>query len=649
MDINEEEIDLTPRVKMFLEKWAPTGHERTWYPNGGDERLVLLWRYFKSSDGESITLQRAKGLKYVLQEIAIAIHNGELIVGEVGLEDMSRSRQNELSAARTYWRDKRMEFGKVLKTSMAEQIAASHGLSHKWHNRDGHAIPAFDMILSSGLEGLREEAKKASSRYFKGASDYNLRQEQWQAMIIALEALSIYIQRYAHLASQMASTETNPQRKSELIEIAETCQWVSVEPPRTFREALQLVWFVHLGIKMDDGGVGHSFGRFDQYLYPFFKNDIESGLLSVDQVRELLALFWIKLNRESDDIAHLSIGGQTPQGKDAVNELSFLCLQVDRWISRKQPNLSTRIHRNMPDAYWYEIAKTISRGAGHPAIFNDDVIIPGLLAYGLPEEIARDYAQVGCVETFLPGLGAPWTDCYLNLAKCLELALNDGCDILTGEKIGLETGDPREFQSFEELITAYERQVEHALYEMLKAKDAYDGVVSRYEPEPLNSAFIRDCLQNGLDATDGGARYLLTGAYGVGLGTVIDSLTAIDALVYHEKRLKIEELILALKANFQGYERLRNLCQNAPKYGNDDERADKNAVRVIQSFGLQMRSYPSPYPNAIHYGMLGSVLSHTSMGEKTAASANGRFAKETLSDGGSPSQGANQRGATATL
>ena len=640
----------TPRVTRLLNRWPPTGRERTWYPNGADERSVLLWQYFTRSEGESIALRRARGLSYVLQEITIGIHDDELIVGEVDIEDVSQTRPDELAAARLYWRDRSADFRRTLDTSAAEQKAGAHELSKKWHSRDGHAIPDFYTILSLGLSGLRSEAEKAAANYPSDAPDHAVRQEQWQAMIVALDGLSAYIRRYAALARQMAGSETEPRRQAELIEISKTCDWVAVQPPRSLLEALQFVWFVHLGIKMDDGGVGHSFGRFDQYLYPFYQADLEAGRLMLDQARELLALFWIKLNRECDDIAHLSLGGQTPRGDDAVNDLSFLCLQADRWVNRKQPNLSTRVHADTSDDYWQEIACTIRQGAGHPAIFNDQVIIPGLLDYGLPVEIVRDYAQVGCVETFLPGLGAPWTDCYLNLAKCLELALNDGCDMVDGQQLGPATGDPRQFDSFASLFAAYERHVENALYQMLAAKDNYDAVVSQHEPEPLNSAFIRDCLQRGLDATGGGARYLLTGAYSVGLGTTIDSLAAIKILIYHEKRLEMDEFLSALAANFQGYQQVRSLCQNhAPKYGNDDDRADSVAVQVIESFGHQMRRYPSPSPHAIHYAMLGSVLSHTKMGEKTAASANGRLAGETLSDGGSPSQGCNIKGATATL
>jgi pyruvate formate-lyase/glycerol dehydratase family glycyl radical enzyme len=647
LDTHPEAIP--PRVTRLLARSTPTGHERTWYPAGSDERTILLWEHFGPA-ANPVALRYAHGLAHVLSKIAIAIHDDELVVGEVGLENVAQTRPHDLAAARAYWQARNDAFDRVQPSYEAEQRAAAHALSWKWTSRDGHAIPAFDAILAQGLSGLRARARQAAAGADRDAPGADARQTFWQAMIVALDALSAYIRRHAALARRLAAKERNPSRQAELQQIDEVCSWIADHPPRTFWEALQLVWFVHIGIKMDDGGVGHSFGRFDQYLYPFYVDGVRAGRLTADRARELLALFWIKLNREGEDIAHLSLGGQTPQGQDATNELSSLCLQVDRWVSRKQPNLSTRVHAGTPAAYWLEIARTIRRGAGHPAIFNDEVIVPGLIDYGLPAEVVRDHAQVGCVETFLPGLGAPWTDCYLNLAKCLELALHDGCDGLTGVRLGPSTGDPRQFDSFDDLFAAYERQVEHALYEMLSAKDDYDTVLSAHAPEPLNSAFIHDCLARGMDATGGGARYLLTGAYGVGLGTTADSLAAIRALVYDQRALSMDTFLDALAANYNGYDRVRSLCrQRAPKYGNDDDRADAVAVRIIESFGRQARRYPSPAPHAIHYAMFGSVLSHTSMGAATAASANGRLSGETLSDGGSPSQGCNQSGATAAL
>jgi formate C-acetyltransferase len=640
------------RIARLLARWAPTGQECTWYPTGADERAVLLREYFAISDGESLPLRYANGLAFVLEKITIAIHDDELIVGQVGLEDVSQTRPEALAEAKVYWQARAEAFNRTFPWFQAEQRAADCGLSWKWANRDGHAIPAFDVILSQGLGGLVKEAEHAAAQVYTGAVEGDERQLYWQAMIVALRALSAYIRRHSALALRMAGTETDETRQVELQQIAEVCEWVAAHPPRTFWEALQLVWFVHLGVKMDDGGVGHSFGLFDQYMYPTYRADLDSGRLTTGRARELLGLFWIKLNREGDEFVHLSLSGRAPDGdgSNGINSLSVLCLQVERWVSRKLPNLSTRVHSGTPDAYWREIARTMRRGAGHPAIFNDDVIIPGLLDYGLPADVVADYAQVGCVETFLPGLGAPWTDCFLNLAKCLELALNDGRDLLTDAQLGPQTGDPRQFRSFDDLFAAYERQVQAALYETLAAKDDYDARLSGHAPEPLNSAFIRDCLQRGMDATGGGARYLLTGAYGVGLGTTVDSLAAVEHVVYDRAPVTTDELLAALRADFQGYERVRSLCRNrAPKYGNDDDRADRIAVRVIESFGRQMKAYPSRQPNALHYAMFGSVLYHTSMGAKTAASANGRLAGKTLSDGGSPSQGCNRNGATATL
>ena len=653
---------LPPRIRRLLERYPPTGQEKTWYPNGGDERALLLHAYFAAAGDEPLALRFAHGLGYVMQHIAIAIHEDELLVGEVGLEDVARTRPHDLARALDYWQQRNAAFLAGFSWQAAEKQAGRHGLTWKWGSRDGHAIPDFAGVLAQGLGGLRAQARRAAAGADPSAADAGERQVTWQALIVALEALSAYIRRYAALARQMAQAETRAGRRQELESIAESCAWLAEHAPHSLAEALQLVWFVHLGTKLDDGGIGHSFGRFDQYLAPFYRADRAAGRLDEQGARELLALFWIKLNREDDDIAHLSLGGQTPLGEDAANELSVLCLQVERWVGRKQPNLSTRVHARTSPEYWHEIAATLASAAGHPAVFNDEVIIPGLVEHGFPIETARDYAQVGCVETYFPGLSAPWTDGYQNLAKCLELALNDGRDGLSGVQIGPATGDPRQFAGFEELFQAYECQVEAALGAMLAAKDDYDRSLEQHAPEPLNSALIRDCLDRGQDATGGGARYLLTGAYGVGLGTTVDSLAALNELVYLRREVKIDDLLAATRANFKGYERLRAFCQQrAPQYGNDDDRADAIAVRVVASFGRQVQAYsegawralqarePAAQRRAYHYAMFGSVTSHTSMGALTAASANGRLAGETLSDGGSPSQGANHSGATASL
>jgi len=645
----------SPRVRRLLQRFPPTGRERTWYPEGGDERALLLYEYFQLAGSQPLPLRYAGGLAHVMQHIAIAIHPDERLVGEVGLEDVAVTRPAELRQALDFWQARQADFCRSFAWQAAEQQAAAYGVSSKWSNRDGHAIPDFARLLECGLGGLLEIAR-AARQAPAGQQVY------WSAMTAALRALSGYISRYAGLASRLALAEPQPARCRELESVAAACTWLAENPPRSFPEALQLVWFAHLGIKLDDGGIGHSFGRFDQYLYPFYQADCQAGRLDEDAAREWLALFWIKLNREGDDIAHLSLGGQTPDGGDAANDLTRLCLEVERWIGRKQPNLSVRVHRETPDELWQDIAETILCGAGHPAVFNDDVIVPGLLDYGFPEREALDFAPVGCVETFLPGLAAPWTDAYFNLAKCLELALNDGCDLRSGTRLGPPTGRLAALDGFAGLFAAYAMQAEAALRPLLAAKDEYDARLSAHAPEPLNSALIRDCLERGLDATGGGARYLLTGVYGVGLGTTVDSLAALNELVYKQGRLAPDDLLAALRADFAGRAALRQMClHRPPKYGNDDERADGIAAQVVEHFGRLVRRCSDEAwqraaaggaagaRRAYHYAMFGSVLHHASLGALTAATPDGRLGGETLSDGASPSQGCNRSGATATL
>jgi formate C-acetyltransferase len=635
--------DPPPRIRRLLDRRPPTGRERTWHPNGSDERAVLLWEYFQRSEGEPMPLRCARGLGWVLDHIAIGIHDDELLVGEVGLEDPNRTRPAEFAQAQRYWAERAGELAAELDSSFALQ-AMAHGLLNGGPGRNGHTIPAFDLLLTEGLGALRGRAQAAAATHTEAD-----RVTQCQAMTVALDAVSAYIGRHVALAREPAATETQPARAAELQQIARVCEWVAHEAPRTFREALQLLWFAHLGIKLDDGGVGHSFGRFDQYLFPFYAGDLEAGRLTRDEAAELVALFWLKLNAEDDDNAHLSLGGQHADGRDATNDLSVLCLQAERWIGRKQPNLSTRVHAGTPAAYWRELARTIRCGAGHPAVFNDEVIVPGLVDHGFGLATARGYAQVGCVETYLPGLAAPWIDCYVNLAKCLELALNRGRDLFDGTELGPDPGDPTQFADFGCVFRAFEAQVGQVLHAALSRRDAYDAHVSRHAPVPFISALTPACLANGRDAVDG-APYILTGAYAVGLGTTVDSLAAIRALVFEDRLVTMADLLQALSADFVGHQATLGLCrEHAPKYGNDDDRADQIAARIVDSFGRLMRAYPSPSSRAVHYGMVGSVVSHTSMGQATAASPNGRRAGETLSDGGSPSQGCNRSGATATL
>jgi hypothetical protein len=282
----------TPRIQRLLACNLPTGKEKTWYPNGADERALLLWEYFQAAAGEPLPLRYAHGLGYVMDHIAIAIHAGELLVGEVGLEDVAVTRAEAFTKATAFWKQRNAEFLETFSWQAAEQQAGRHGLTWKWASRDGHAIPDFDLILAQGLAGLRDMARQAAAgdvTVDSAPRDSTNRQDFGQALLAALEALSAYIWRYAVLAGQMAQVETDPVRRKELTGVAATCAWLADHAPRSLSEGLQLVWFAHLGIKLDDGGIGHSFGRFDQYLYPFFRADLDAGRLDEQGARELLA------------------------------------------------------------------------------------------------------------------------------------------------------------------------------------------------------------------------------------------------------------------------------------------------------------------------------------------------------------------------
>ncbi|MBT3379852.1 MAG: hypothetical protein HN742_29855 [Lentisphaerae bacterium] len=637
--------DVPPvRVARILAERAPTGTEKTWYPNGRDERDLYLWEYCHAHEGEPLPLRHAAGFRHVLNRIRIAIHPDELLVGEVGLEDPARCHPHEYRKACLYWRSRDAEQARSADGRFA-YTALQHGLIQAGAGRSGHTIPAFDMVLREGLGGLRERALSVAGMQ---QSPETTSAVYARAMAEALSALSNYVLRHAALARELAAEEANPARQRELAGIADVCDWVAENPPRGLHEALQLLWFSHLGIKLDDGGIGHSMGRFDQYMHPFYAHDLAEGVLTREQAAELVALFWLKLNAEGDDIAHMSLGGQDAGGRDAVNDLTYVCLGVERWVSRKQPNLSTRIHERTSDQYWREIAATIRVGSGHPAVFNDDIIIPGLVEHGIPLEIARCYAQVGCVESYLPGLAAPWIDCYVNIAKCLDLAMNAGRDRHTGIQVGPETPLPERIGSFAELYAAVETQLQHAASTALCFRHMYDAHVSAHAPVPLISAFTPAALERGMDAVDA-PPYVLTGIYGVGLGTTVDSLAAIRALVFRQEGIELTDLCRALAVDFRGYETIHAACRHAPKYGNDDDRVDDLACTVISSFGRLVDACPTPSERAIHYGMIGSVVSHAKLGQATGATADGRGAGRSLSDGGSPSQGANTSGATATL
>lgn len=624
-----------------------TGHPLTFASKYAAERTVLFAEGFASHADKPLPLRWAHAVAHVLANVGVAILPDELIVGEPGVAEVGAER---LAQARGYLAAYREEHVRHLETYPLEAFYAELGIARGWHSRSGHNVLDYGAALERGLGGLRRRAAEAlASQPVDLAEDERTRRDAfYQAAIVALDGLSVYIRRHADLARELAA-EASPERAAELAEIAETCAYLAAGPARTFREALQLVWFLNLATKLEDGGVGHSLGRLDQYLYPFYRADLESGRATEDRLLELLTAFWIKVNSECEDACHLTLGGLSPNGDDATNDLSYACLVAERRVSLTQPNLSARVHPGTPDAFWREIAATIRRGAGHPAIFNDAVTIPGLVRLGVPLGVARDYAKVGCVETFFAGRSVPWIDCYVNVPKCLELVLTGGRCLISGRAAGLPGPGAAGVASFDDLLSGLFAQLRYVTQLVLGAKAAFDQNLPTFQAAPLQSALTPCALDRGRDLYDGGAEYHLTGAYLVGLATTVDSLAAIRRLVFEEGTLTLPELVEILRADFAGCQALRaRLLNQMPKYGNDDDSVDDLARLVVAEFSRAVVETPAP-AGWLRFPMIGSVWGHVVMGAATGATADGRRKGEALSDGGSPAQGRSRQGATAAL
>ena len=370
------------------------GHPLTFTSHYFPERTVLFAESFSRHADDPLPLRWAHAFADVLEGVALEILPDELIVGEPGV---GRVDAEAHEAARRYLADLREASIRGLPTYPFEAAYTSIGAARSWHGRSGHNILAYADVLARGVGDLRREAAASLGALDPTAPDSADRATFYQAALVSLDAFSEFVRRHACLARGLAAAD--PARSDDLLGVADACDWIAAQPPRDLREALQLVWLLHLATKLEDGGVGHSFGRLDQYCCPFYKADLERGVSREDLV-DLLTVFWIKVNSECEEAMHLTVGGLTPEGDDATNDLSYAILEAERRVSMTAPNLSARVHRETAPDFWREIARTIRRGAGHPAIFDDEVTVEGLVRLGVPVEVARSYSKVGCVETF---------------------------------------------------------------------------------------------------------------------------------------------------------------------------------------------------------------------------------------------------------
>jgi len=473
----------------------------------------------------------------------------------------------------------------------------------------GHLIPNYPRILREGFRAIHAEAQAVAD----DPQSTPQRRALARAIAICAGAARAFAARYAAEARRLAAQEPDPQRRAELEEIARICDKVPWEPAETFHEALQSLWFTHMLVMVAESypGPGLSPGRIDQYLYPYYRADIEAGRLTRQQAKELLQCFWIKPNYAYDyqgwvgtnqginsSFGQLvTLGGMNEKGEDASNELTALILDVIEEMNLLEPKPNIRLHARTPDWLLQRVVDMVANAQGSPFLLNfDENSIAGLRWEGLPEEKLWDYAPVGCLENTLQGCDRSGTvDVNLNIAKAVELALHDGRDAAAGEQVGPRTGDPRTFATFEQFFEAFQRQLKAILEQLIAANHIADTGRARFEPTPYLSALVDGCLESGKDITAGGARYNFITVEGIALATAADSLAAIKKLVYDERAVSMDKLLRALDANFEGYEPLRQmLLHKAPKYGNDDPEADEIARRISQFWTTEAFRHTTP-------------------------------------------------------
>ncbi|MGB4237729.1 MAG: trans-4-hydroxy-L-proline dehydratase [Bacillota bacterium] len=661
------------------------------------ERAELITEFYENNRIHSAPITRALAFKYLLEKKKIWINSGELIVGERGpapkatptypelcchsLEDLEilhtrekipfavspETKQVYQERIIPFWEGRSIR--DLIFSEMTEEWIAAYeaGVFTEFMEQraPGHTV-ADDKIYKKGFRKIRQEIRESLARLdWFGDPEAQAKAEQLRAMDIAAEAICIYARRHAAAARELASKEPDPVRREELCRIAEVCEWVPENPPRNFWEALQAYWFVHVGV-ITELNTWDSFcpGRLDQHLYPFYKKGLEEGTLTEDEARELLQCFWIKFNNHSappkvkvtaaesstyTDFANINLGGLTPGGQDAVNDLTYLILDVIDEMRLVQPSTNIQLSAKNPDRFLKRALKIVREGWGQPSVFNADMVVQELLRQGKSVEDARCGGTSGCVETGAFGKESYILTGYLNLPKILELTLFDGVDMRTGKQVGLRTGNASSFRSFDEVWNAFRTQLNYFVDVKIRGNNVIERLFARHMPAPFLSSIIDDCIANAKDYNDGGARYNSTYIQGVGIGTITDSLSAIKHHVFEWKDITMDRLLDVLRHNFQGAEEIRHiLLEETPRYGNDDDRADDIMRKVFLAFFNEVDGRPNTKGGHHRINMLPTTC-HVYFGSVTGATPDGRYAWQPLSEGISPVQGMDRRGPTAAL
>lgn len=704
-------------------------------------RAKLLTESYKATENEPIITRRAKAFAHILRHIPIIIRDDELIVGSSTLaprgcqtypefsyqwlEDeldtvetrsadpfyIAEETKEELREVHKYWKGKTTS--ELALSYMAPEAvrAIEHNIftpGNYFYNGVGHVTVKYEEVLAVGYEGIIKKAEQELSECNVGDGDYAERSHFLQAVILSCRAVIEYAQRYSALAQEMADRCTDAARKEELLRIAENCSRVPAKGAQNFYEACQSFWFVQQLIQLESSGHSISPGRFDQYMYPYYKKDMENGNISREFAQELMDCIWVKLNDlnkcrdavSAEGFAGYSLfqnliaGGQNKEGEDVTNDLSFMCIQASMHVRLPQPSLSVRVWNGSPHEFLIKAAELTRTGIGLPAYYNDEVIIPSLQNRGLSLEDAREYNIIGCVEPQKAGKTEGWHDAaFFNMCRPLELVFANGED--KGEMVGVPTGEVTEMSSFEEFYNAYKKQMEYCISLLVNADNAIDVAHAKRCPLPFLSCMVDDCLKRGKSVQEGGAVYNFTGPQGFGIANMADSLFAVRKLVYEEKKVTMEEMKEALAWNFgkgldqqsvsdtaeavlrkmkdagqkidentvssilkavmnaqpgeekmKRYEEIHNMIEEVPKFGNDIPEVDYFARDVAYTYTKPLQNYKNPRGGQFQAGLY-PVSANVPLGGQTGATPDGRYAHTPVADGVSPSAGKDVNGPTA--
>ena len=653
----------------------------------------------QETEGEPVILRRASAFKKVCETIPVTIFPGELIIGAIGefrksgivcpeyswkwvddeLDSFEQRTQDpyridDLSKAKLrqdifpYWQGKSLEetFLKRINPETGKILIDTGIIDNdsKWRSAVGEVTADYqDIIFKKGFEGLREEAQQHLQELDLITPEALEKADFYRSAMLVCDGIITLARRYAEEAQAASDREPNASRKMELRKIAAVCRKVPAQPPETFHEAVQTVWFTQLGSILSENSLALNLGRFDQYMYPSFARDKAAGTLTDDDAQELIEALWVKLSEwvwaissntaqfyaGYNSFQNLTVGGRTRDGRDATNELSYMCLKATANVKTHQPGLSVRIHPDSPEEFMRAVCELIREGTGFPAVHNDRVGSAMLMAAGLSPEDARDWSNCGCVVPHFRKVGE-WTSAVsVNMAAALEFSLNEGKSRLSGQQMGLPEKPAAEFAGYEEVKGAYFRQLAHLIRHSVIGSVTAQQIHAEIVPRPYLSLLVDGCMDKGVDLSRGGAKYnvgpVLTG---IGIADSANSLAMIRKLVFEEQRYTLAEVCQALEADWQGYEEMRQAAMACPKYGNDDDSVDAIAVEISEFYYREIKKYKDYFGSPFNSAFMG-ISNYIPAGSVIGATPDGRKSRSPLTEGVSPHAGTDLTSPTAAM